>query len=179
MKAQELRLGNYVTHDQTDFFRIDEIIFTEHLGYCGVMYPSFPHLHQKITMSLSDAKPIDLVEEILVKCGFKLFRKRIVDDANEEYEVCVNEYYILDESLLFRAEPLSSPEFYNVYVHVDSNNYGRRLKGLYFPTPNYGEPDVHHDFDDTEVIEGYIPKYLHELQNLYFVLSGKELEIKL
>lgn len=73
MKAEELRVGNMVTHRGFDIFRVDEIRQTNE-GCVIRMYPC-DNLESKMDMFLSTAEPIPLTPELLKKCGFNRARR--------------------------------------------------------------------------------------------------------
>lgn len=141
MKANELRIGNLISHDRCDKFRIDEVRLTNE-GYILRMYVHRNTLTSYADMKLDEAKPIPLTLELLKKCGFTK-----------------NEY---DE---------------NVY------NHGLGLDLVYAMGFEEKEPHWHygHDYehgDGTRPLWKAID-YLHELQNLFFALTGEELQINL
>lgn len=115
MNVKELRIGNYVI----DNLEICQVIQIEANGNVMTSCTSkFP------ISNVEDLKPVELTQEILLKCGF--------------------------ESKYFGIKT-----FYNPLMELD------------------------HDFYLMGVDYGVKIKHLHQLQNLYFVLTGKELEIKL
>ena len=69
MKANELRIGNLISHDRCDKFRIDEVRLTNE-GYILRMYVHRNTLTSYADMKLDEAKPIPLTLELLKKCGF-------------------------------------------------------------------------------------------------------------
>jgi hypothetical protein len=69
---------------------------------------------------------------------------------------------------------LSSPPLSSWYLYVGENSYlcaGTKGKGVYLATT---VNDYTIDLPPTNPVE-----YLHQLQNLFYLLTGKELEIKL
>ncbi len=128
MKANELRIGNYVRYFEENDSRIDGIEF----NYC--------HLTDASSIYYEDIKPIPLTEDWLLKFGFKestygtfqidgLFRTEI---GNDNYDP-VHEVH---------------EGFKSHLVDIESNNISKEIK------------------------------HVHQLQNLYFALTGEELEIK-
>ncbi len=93
--------------------------------------------------------PIPLTEEILLKCGFE--KNECVSNFNDTFS-------IVSKSNSRRAVGLHQPkQFENTSIYF-----------VMF------REDVGIDFSDLNEIE-----YLHELQNLYFALTGDELDIQL
>ena len=117
MKSNELRVGNWVNY-WGDNIKFDEIDLSD------LFNPS-------IDIYETDLEPIELTEEILLKCGFE---KREDGDYN-----------------LFK--------YSEVDIVICSDFSSWKCDGINFSV-------------------NYI-KYLHQLQNLYFALTNKELEINL
>lgn len=120
IQPNELRIGNYVKHVPLNtgiFVKID----SEEISYCE----SYPEEFN------DNFKPIELTEEILLKCGFEklehLYKLHLLNSLNLIYNSEHNGWYL----------------------------------------------DIYHNTSKIEL------RYLHELQNLYFALTGKELEINL
>jgi hypothetical protein len=130
MKAQELRIGNYLirylevdgyVEGEFEYVKIEKEISCEFDGPGDIAIDHFPINHYE---------PIPLTEEWLLKFGFKKTGMVLRIDVTPHLELC----HIIGE---MRIQTISS-EFTNT-----------------------------------------IPvKYIHQLQNLYFALTGKELEIK-
>lgn len=121
MKAQELRIGNWVDRDGK-LYRI--------LSGYGLL-----------TGAVAKYKPIPLTPEILEKCGFE----------KREQGVC-NCYYIPNStiSMSYQIELVWLKDIIN----------GKES----------GFPFYRNAFCTV--------KYLHQLQNLYFALTGEELDFK-
>lgn len=122
MKANELRIGNYVLSECLDskgYFeetRVTGIFWDEiHHDAIGMTKPIWENEIERI-------KPIPITEEILLKFGF---------------ENGIDEMTLTTESFCI---------------------YWRKFEG-------------HFEING----EKYFKKYIHELQNLYFALTGKEL----
>ena len=131
MKAENLRIGNYVFDRGNKIIRID---FMEHIqkGYdCKIGQLIFLEGNEvhPMTEYTDHAKPIPLTEEWLLKFGF--------DKYTEDYY-----------------------ELFNCVVHLKANRTFIAV-GEY---PNCVESEL------------TTPKHVHQLQNLYFALTGKELK---
>lgn len=125
MKANELRIGNYVYHPMRDeHFAIDRGLFEYNNGLAN----------------LEDFRPIPLTEEWLKDFGF---------------EKSVDKY---QEGISYGLEA----EFGIHIVFADGDiNYC----------------SLYQNYQLIDFFTGHI-KYVHQLQNLYFALTGKELEKK-
>lgn len=98
-----------------------------------------------------DGVPIPLTEEILLKIKYIKFKVLLEDDFKENTGGL--EQSIVKEYLL--------PNEVSLEYFVNIGDFDVLYKGLFI------------DYYDKNEI------YLHQLQNLYFVLTGKELEINL
>lgn len=123
MKAEELRIGNYV-HEKyyNRGYKFEPIKLKDILSTHIVC--SLDNAH-----NFEDIEPIPLTEEILLKCGFEFF---------------------------------DNERIFNNFVIEDFHN------GNYYFTAGEG----------IKLHEKHI-EYLHQLQNLYFSLTGEELNVKL
>ena len=143
MKANELRLGNYVFYGAPINGGCVEVhsikILTHRIDINGRPQSYF--------------EPIPLTEEILFKCGFEKVKNKDKEDLREYIGHTVQKarYAIFDTDIFI--------------TKVDK-------RGL-----------LHRSIDCDFMVLFYhksIPiKYLHQLQNLYFALTGQELEINL
>ncbi len=118
MKANELRIGNYIIPITSDGFKLEQRPIHAREFWLSSNEPD-------------KAEPIPLTEEWLIKFGFK---KRLDDQYSDFKKVCVG---ILSDSF---------------YV------------------------GVHFGYEYYEYITKV--KYVHQLQNLYFALTGEELILK-
>ena len=125
MTAQELRIGNYVQDLVGAPCRVRAINEGGISIKCG-----------GYSASVEMFKPIELTEEVLLKCGF-------MKNAS-------NDYVILD---LFKLS-----------LHY---SYGKPVGWMFFIK----------SLDWIIVNRQNSIKYFHQLQNLYFALTNKELEI--
>lgn len=135
MKAQELRLGNYVLDSGGKVLRID---FFEHLqsGYdCKFgqrMFLASEEVHP-MTDYTNSAKPIPLTEQWFIDFGFEKF-----GDNSSFYLGCYENGFIFDR--------------------YDSTQARIWWRGRYMGICQRLE-------------------YVHQLQNLYFALTGEELQL--
>ena len=131
MKANELRIGNYVNcpKDGQNPFRIDLLDFVScGIGKFGMIYDKSVH---PLTWYLQDLQPIPLTEEWLLRFGFNF--------DNGQYEL---------GDIVFQLE---KNEFQVVLI-ADDPGCAHFVKYKY--------------------------KYVHQLQNLYFALTGEEFKVK-
>jgi hypothetical protein len=137
MKANELRVGNYVYGK--------EIETVKAIGIEGYIWFDY-----KRNLLVEHCQPISLTEEWLEKFGFKAW-----DDKKT---------------------------IYTLERHIDKYNntcfrFWLQLDKLVF---DYIQNEIHPTesiFDDKNIIRLEV-KYVHQLQNLYFALTGEELTIK-
>lgn len=138
MNATELRIGNLVSYNETEF---------------TVYGISCPHTDNKYLVDLSNdgvitvisdkISPVPIIEEWLLKSGFD---KQII--KNYFYKQC-GEYEM------------------RVSVNVFSGSIDRDASWFISIQIGYGSQPY-----------SLIKKYVHQLQNLYFTLSGEELNLK-
>jgi len=124
IKINELRIGNYISR--------------EDIGDMSIRFETVLEFHQnkvvtsgpiKVVLDYGDLKPIQLTEEILLKCGY----------IKDEFDNWENETRL----------GLYKPDEFDGYLSI------------------WGESTVGEC------------NYLHQLQNLYFALTGEELEVNL
>lgn len=123
VSANTLRIGNLISIGGDKMMKVVEI-GTYTIRYLDNTYND----NFRAFIGYDYIKPIELTEEILLKCGF-------VKDIETSYRWYLDEYFT-----------------------YDLDDGGFKFEGIWI------EPLI---------------KYLHQLQNLYFCLTGKELEIKL
>lgn len=125
MKAEELRIGNYLLNDNC-IVRVEHIMFSD---YCLVKTKQ----NNSITARYELIKPIPLTEEWLLKFGF--VKNKIS-----------NEWHFGEFSIwkLSPSDPSKSKIILNLMFDIDN-------------------PEI---------------KSVHQLQNIYFALTGEELTIK-
>jgi hypothetical protein len=126
MKANELRIGNYVY---------------DTLGKVNTYIVKEPH---------NQVKPIPLTEEWLLKFGFKKY-----PDIRDTFQ-----------QVYYDSYQLEIDRFTIISFSIQQNN-----KNLI--KCNY---DRGYRSEDNK--KNYYIKYLHQLQNLYFALTGEELTFK-
>ena len=147
MNAEKLRLGNYVTINNSEYWPQLKGVLMRVCGISEKEHKDFPD--SKWSISLIDTskfpstysqfnqyiEPIELTEEWLIKFGFHKHRPGA---GGQDQWAGLTAWSIHDSNWLFRGSP---------------NDL--RLVG-YFNTKL---------------------KYVHELQNLYFFLTGEELKL--
>ncbi len=141
MKANELRIGNLVSHHDFEGY-FPKVIGIKSNGVVILEMPTgFGELHS------ADYEPIPLTEEWLLNFGFEKF---VYDSEETGYGT---EYKLK-----------ASEDVFMVY----SDDFSL---GLY--------SDESREENDMAVIPTYEHiKHVHQLQNLYFALTGEELTIK-
>lgn len=110
-----------------------------------------------------DCNPIPLTTQILEKCGFRLSEYAHVKIAYNEIEridsVYVQDIFNFENKNNMHIEVISDPKTKEVRrIGVQGFNYNGMVGVINTPT------DI---------------KYIHQLQNLYFALTGEELTINL
>lgn len=131
MKANELRIGNWVNNGFDKPFQILGIISKGNTG----------------GYSLSTLKPIPLTPEILEKAGFENDNGEFTHPNNTDFDLM----FCCSDNGLWCAY-----------------NYGHT---------NYGPFEEHEHKPPTALPICNPFKHLHQLQNIYFALTGEELEI--
>lgn len=138
MKAEELRIGNYVKIDEG----IGKVAFIMDKNFCN----EYANDDYNITIEMEDGtfreeeeskvEGIPLTEEVLLTCGFEY-----INSDNKE------------AGLISPADELG-----NRFRIIHFDNYFRMILKPWY----------------------YLPiKYVHELQNLFFIIARKDLNIQL
>lgn len=149
MKASELRIGNYVFHKE-NVLRITNII-----DFCVNMEFGEQSGERNDEIDIDEISPIPLTEELLKKCGFDVHP---YDDNSGNGKTAELEYLIKTKN---------TPEGYCQSFSMDKGN-------------NWEHWTYNHSGGDYEINAVNIKiKSLHQLQNLYFALTGEELKIDL
>lgn len=138
IKANELRIGNYVNHEKTGIIQVNGALI-----YDQAWHDRDPE-EQPFSVPIH---PILLTPEWLERCGFLQMEFTYADGSTTEAFVYKGRRYIIRRIELKEVEP---------YYAVE-----------YFPYPQS------HNCIPSEL------RYLHYLQNLYFALTGEELQIKM
>lgn len=154
MKANELRVGNYFWESYGGY----KIVKSINCNKVGDMLNTVSA--HAISMDVcgqydcENIHGISLSEEILLKCGFD---NKIDDEIPEGMEFLV--FFNGNYSVEITPDKLGIKNTYTFAVYEDVIDEQGELasQGVY-------EKEI---------------EYVHQLQNLYFVLEGKELEIKL
>jgi hypothetical protein len=156
--ANELRIGNIVgmrlEKYPTNYFIVLEIGETMKLKECRRVSGDVGF------WDIGDCQPVELTPEILEKCGFKAGKvkgvARLVDDIDD-------------------IDPADKQKYtYYWDLKVPKNNHVEDLSA--FNLVQFGKgTDIlwAHQWLRVKV------KHLHQLQNLYFALTGNELKIEL
>lgn len=150
LKANELRYGNKL------LFLGDVVTFKNitEIREDGIFW--IKTFEPKIESKNFHFKPIPLTEEWLLKFGFDNWGKgKIYSTPDEEY----------DRFVLHNVLGGTS----NFEVHNIVSTYGNTYYQQYIISCD----------EDERINWGEEIKYVHQLQNLYFALTNKELEIKM
>lgn len=150
IQPNEVRIGNY--------FRVNGV-FTRLLGVSAMHEASFRFLfddknfHVKRETDGDIIEPIQLTPDILSKCGFE---ERLINGIIPHWFIlCAPQRYRKQFELFFRF-------------------------GSYTSTPpNVCDEQGWSPYNDSGDRHSFDIKYLHQLQNLYFALTGEDLDVKL
>lgn len=148
IQANELRIGNYVLATGLHETKTVSIKYIEFYNRSG--YILFFN-ESDVGEYPKDLKPIPLTSEILERCGF--------DESGFLY-LTEKEERNFEREWLHRTFLFYSEEVLLYYI---ANDYKFDLPGDGWHTQAVGYRHI---------------QYLHQLQNLYYSLTGKELEIK-
>jgi hypothetical protein len=151
LKCTDLRIGNLI-----DYFgyivKVDTLEFfdgKERVG--GINTTEGDRVFDKP----SYFEPIELTEEVLLKIGFEKVHKKKIVGLN------VNEFILNND--------INDSKFGNISYHL----FGSGNSLIFIEHGDYYEGK------DNDCIYKLDVKYLHQLQNAYFILTGQELNIKL
>lgn len=145
----ELRIGNHVN------FRIDNgenEVFGERGKITGILTGSV--YINRIRFLLKDVEPIPSTEEILLKCGF-------VSDGFQDL-----------------IKKLDIHPDIECHLKAFDNDNWNGTEGFSFGLETKDDEDAKHPTET--LFHNYAePWYLHQIQNLYWSLTGQELEVSL
>lgn len=162
IRANELRIGNivYAQENQTlpkdvrnnypkGNIEVEDIIQHDGINMCRCDCAAY---------RFEDIEPIPLTPELLVKCGFY----RTIDKV--KYPNSIDELRL----------PIVTDEF---------KKYTFKSMSLIFSHSGDFGFNYIHDINDGNTVDDdtYLPniKYMHQLQNLYFALTGEELKCEI
>jgi len=150
MKATELRIGNKVLNDNVENTVV--AIASANLNIVGLETMQ----GNLINAGIDRIKPIPLTEEWLLEFGCG---KKEINDYYKETD---------DFGILFYHEINFNGGWFTLGINSDNEYY---------------LCDSGYDLDDKDSMASFacgLPsiKYVHQLQNLFFALTGEELEIK-
>lgn len=149
MKENELRINNYVLIHGN----IEKVTGISNAGHINYEDSGFANLDKGYV------EPIPLTKEWLIKFGF---------EKDEESVRWMKEYNFTDYSFVLKGStPIS--KYFRVYHETDKN----KQKGIDIRGVEMGEFSVYANQWWTQSV-----KYIHQLQNLYFALTGEELILK-
>lgn len=143
ISSEELRIGNLLTDDLGNLFTVTEI--KQNKVICSYIRKDTGNFHVSI-IDLCNVKPVEISEEILLKCGFVKLN-----------HLGRNEFVLyIDENL-----SIEYIQDYGVRIVVSNENDDLNVNLSSFVCY----------YDKTKI------KHLHQLQNLYYALTGTELPI--
>jgi hypothetical protein len=154
IKANELRIGNWV-RGKNKYKQTEELIQVESIHYKGInVFDDTEYGHPVIEAdySFDCLQPIPLTPELLERAGFE---KETSEDIEERtiYSIQVAN----NTSLYFDPHKDWMRDDYEVEWYLSHEWNNNHFKNDFWKRP----------------------KYLHQLQNLYFTLTGEELNIDL
>lgn len=158
MKANELRIGNLINGIYYEYENDGDSEEIEHTFVCKVVtldvadmceYPICVYSNEEIEQ-FSEFEPIPLTEEWLLKFGFKKY-PNLRDTFRQEYYDAFK--LDIDEHTIIS---FSIPIGYNHNIRC---NYDKSYRS-------------------EEKKQSYRVKHIHQLQNLYFALTGEELTLE-
>lgn len=151
IKANELMAGNWILGEEIHLYNhnIHSNGFIKMTAYGIYMLNEHPELAEKYN-------PIPLTLEILVACGFM----KVDDKYRKEVNYNIYEFSIREQ------------------FEVENGNCG--IMGISHDPEDIemGDGTIHHEDYSWTGFAWHI-KYLHQLQNLWFVATGKELPVSL
>jgi len=154
MKANEIKINNYLNHTDFGIIKVEGI-----KPHCG----DFEISVKDTWLYLKKCKPIQLTEELLLKCGFE--EKHLVqwngngadyqpkDVYTQQKDFTTNNFIVRHET--FTANGEQSTEMFCGLI----GDWYEKIT-----------------FDSLPI---YQLKYLHQLQNIFFALTNQELKINL
>lgn len=153
IQPNELRIGNYIMFEQTTHIVVE---LSETLISTRWIKGSDKYIH-----TLSDLRPIPLTEDILLKCGFEYI---LPYNKKDNWEMKLGDYRDSQELKLDGSDVF--PTF------LSSSDLIEDGKGVHIAICKDSGIYIA-NLHNKDIIS------LHQLQNVYFALTGKELEVKL
>ena len=150
VRANELRIGNWILDDNNKLVQVDSIIMDGDSIYINSCI-----IDGNIDLWISDPQPIPLTPEILEKrCGFEV----------SQY-IGTGDFYISGSKIIKAGN-------YNYEIVVFAIDYDTWLL-KYITNPLFDKSL------QKEITVSLLPfQYLHQLQNIWLDFTGQELEIK-
>lgn len=137
MKAEELRIGNYVR-----YLGVDTTINVVSNGFISTLKSG--------AIAVGQADPIPLTEEWLLKFGFEKY-----DWINGYFIKCNGKHLFIQF-----YEPDNTHQILVFFTKITQDRRGHLMHGRDYFIPKNSK------------------QYVHQIQNLYFALTGKELKTK-
>lgn len=170
MKAHELRIGNYIDRNGLMEVRVisqSGVKIYDHIN--NIFLPTFFDFDENI-------KPIPLTEELImrIRCRYHEDNLRMEFRMTPPGERQVENNYWSNEVHDFAKLHLSPSYRYELKNGVRVKNPIPEFWFIWITSCGTGSSWFMSLMD----IRGHTLRYLHQLQNLYFDLTGKELTIK-
>lgn len=157
MNVREIRIGNWIFDDEGCLCKViglspfDHSVRCDEIEGCNILVDVFPQDGRILSgyeTDSPDCKPIPITEEWLLRFGFK-------KGGTPNYN-----FKLIDQEEI--------QEFYIFCNHIgDQNNY------------RFGITLVDSEYTETDELSISLQiQYVHQLQNIYFSLTGEELTIK-
>jgi hypothetical protein len=149
MESSQLRIGNYYTIAENDGIKYKRVTY---------LIPSAGDWFSDGDNITHAAKPIPLTEEWLLKFGFK-YQDRDINRSDKKPErFYISRYFGQYHEYWIEMQLATGNAFNHSFMWLNWNIGG-------------GNNHIH-------LPEGHKMEYIHQLQNLYFALTGEELTIK-
>jgi hypothetical protein len=145
--SNELRIGNWVSHNGNWSYRNDEKNPVDNKPFNFKWESSDWYALGECTLFIEDVSPIPLTAEVLLKCGFDTWDRKLSTEYSKE---------VGNDGFKFKF--IHNKEYNSNQLFLIGNG-------------------AYDDLGETDLTENC--KYLNQLQNLYYALTGTELEIKL
>lgn len=159
--TRQLRIGNFVLYKESKV-KVSQIGLKHIHAFTFYREAKTPTSVENVPLLQEDLNPIILNEEMLLRCGF---RKDTIIDGESLFVLRIPKYEDVDY-----LQELAFSSFCS-----DVTEYEVKLNVV--PCSNETGKPVYSKLETQATCKPII--YLHQLQNLYFDLTGQELEVNL